>query len=62
MLKFNEIHEKWENEINNLSNNHDAERQGKLEEFNKEFPENFKPSVELLNQTKIMEGLAKQRR
>jgi len=59
--KMMELNERYEEDQKSMIEQHDKEINAKTEEFNREYPQQPKGSTELLNQQKILEGLAKQK-
>lgn len=60
-IKFYEMNSKFTDLEKKLKEDHEIESQIGIEEFNKQYPEIPKPSLELLNLNKILDSLVKQK-
>ncbi len=58
---FYELNERFTNAEKNLREQHDAEINSFIENFNQNYPQVSKPSVEILNLNKMLENLIKQK-
>jgi hypothetical protein len=59
--KYQALSKKYAELEKNLKDQHNNEMNSMIEKFHKEYPDSPKPSAELLNYTKILENLKKQR-
>jgi hypothetical protein len=59
--EFYELNERYTNIEKNITEQHEAEINSFIENFNQTYPHISKPSVEILNLNKIMENLIKQK-